>query len=251
MSSKPSWSRRACPTRDLGKISLLFCFTEPTKEGLMTIIRLTLLCALLGFLPATASGEPAAASPEWINDLRLGGYVVVLRHGATSSDSAKPDPMSKPTTEPMSRPNASAERLLNEEGRAQAKSIGVAMRKLRIPVGPVLTSTTQRAIDTARLLGFGDVAATPDLTESGPALSPDENTRRALALRKLVTERPPADNNVVIVSHRPNIIDAFGNGWLDVREGEASVFEPDGHGSYKLIIRIQASEWSNLVHASD
>ena len=118
-------------------------------------------------------------------------------------------------------------------------------------MGLVLTSTTQRAVDTGRLLGFGDVTAAPDLTESGSTLPPDENNRRALALRKLVAGRPPADNNLVIVSHKPNIIDAFGKDWLDVREGEASVFEPDGHGSYKLIIRIQASEWSKLVHASD
>jgi phosphohistidine phosphatase SixA len=173
----------------------------------------------------------------------LGGYVIVLRHGATYSDQAN--------TDSMSRPNVPAQRQLNDQGRAEAKSIGESMRKLKIPVGLVLTSTTQRAVDTARLLGFGEVTAAPDLTEAGPALSPDENNRRALALRKLVTGRPPADNNLVIVSHKPNIIDAFGKDWLDVREGEASVFAPDGHGSYKLIVRIQASEWSKLVHASD
>ena len=97
------------------------------------------------------------------------------------------------------------------------------MRKLKIPVGLVLTSTTQRAVDTGALLGFSDVTATPDLTESGSAVSADENNRRAQALRKLVAGRPPADNNLVIVSHKPNIVDAFGKDWLDVREGEASV----------------------------
>jgi len=209
----------------------------------MSIIRMTLLCVLLGFLPVAASSQPAPSPTEWIDDLRLGGYVIVLRHGATYSDQAN--------TDSMSRPNVPAQRQLNDQGRAEAKSIGESMRKLRIPVGLVLTSTTQRAVDTGRLLGFGDVTAAPDLTESGSTLPPDENNRRALALRKLVAGRPPADNNLVIVSHKPNIIDAFGKDWLDVREGEASVFEPDGHGSYKLIIRIQASEWSKLVHASD
>jgi len=209
----------------------------------MTIIRMTLLCVLLGFLPVAASSQPAPSPTEWIDDLRLGGYVIVLRHGATYSDQAN--------TDSMSRPNVPAQRQLNDQGRAEAKSIGESMRKLKIPVGLVLTSTTQRAVDTGRLLGFGDVTAAPDLTESGSTLPPDENNRRALALRKLVAGRPPADNNLVIVSHKPNIIDAFGKDWLDVREGEASVFEPDGHGSYKLIIRIQASEWSKLVHASD
>jgi len=210
----------------------------------MSMIRLSLLCALLlGFLPASASSQPAASQAEWINDLRSGGYVIVFRHGATSSDQANADPMSKP--------NVATQRQLNEQGRAQAKSIGESMRKLKIPVGLVLTSTIQRAVDTGTLLGLGEVTATPDLTESGPVASPDENNRRAQALRKLVAALPQADNNLVIVSHKPNIIDAFGKDWLDVREGEASVFEPDGNGGYKLIVRIQASEWSKLVQASN
>jgi hypothetical protein len=61
---------------------------------------------------------------------------------------------------------------------------------------------------------------------------------------------PPADNNLVIVTHKPNIMDAFGRDWFDVREGEASVFEPDRYGGYKLIVRVQANEWSGLVKAS-
>ena len=169
--------------------------------------------------------------------------MIVFRHGATTSDQAN--------TDSMSRKNVFGERQLNDQGRAQAKSIGEAMRKLKIPVGLVLTSTTQRAVDTGTLFGFGEVTATPDLTESGPALPPDENNRRAQALRKLVAGRPPADNNLVIVSHKPNIIDAFGKAWIDVREGEASVFEPDGSGGYKLVVRIQASEWSGLPQGSD
>lgn len=100
-------------------------------------------------------------------------------------------------------------------------------------------------------MGFGEVIATPDLAESGHGDSPDENNRRAQAFRKLVAERPPADNNVVIVTHKPNIVDAFGKDWLNVSEGEASVFEPDGNGGIKLIARVQASEWSRLAQALD
>jgi phosphohistidine phosphatase SixA len=217
----------------------------------MPSIRLWLLCALLGFLLAAADSQPAPSQTQWIDNLRLGGYVIVFRHGATTSDQASTDPMSRPTADPMSRPNVSAQRQLSEVGRAQARSIGESMHKLKIPVGLVLTSTTQRAVDTGTLLGFGEVTATADLTESGPGISPDENNRRAQALRKLVAGRPADNNNVVIVSHKPNIIDAFGKDWLDVREGEASVFEPDGSGGYKLVVRIQPSEWSELAQASN
>jgi hypothetical protein len=95
------------------------------------------------------------------------------------------------------------------------------------------------------------VTPTSDLSENGPTLPPDENDGRAQALRKLAAGRPPADNNLVIVSHKPNIIAAFGEAWTDIREGEASVFEPDGRGGYKLVVRIQANEWSKFVAAPD
>jgi hypothetical protein len=50
----------------------------------------------------------------------------------------------------------------------------------------------------------------------------------------------------VIVTHKPNIMDAFGKDWFDIREGETSVFKPDGNGGCKPIVRIQAGEWSGL-----
>jgi len=195
----------------------------------------------LTFLPAIAGSQPL--SSELIDDLRLGGYVIVLRHGATVSDPAGSDS--------MSRKNVPAQRQLSEQGRAQARSTGATMRRLKIPVALVLTSTVQRAVDTGTLLGFGEVTATADLAESGPEISAEENSRRAQALRKLVAERPPADNNVVIVSHKPNIVEAFGTDWSDVREGEATVFEPDGHGGYKLVARIQANGWTELARLSN
>ena len=42
-------------------------------------------------------------------------------------------------------------------------------------------------------------------------------------------------------------MDAFGKDWFDVREGEASVFKPDGNGGTKFVARIQAADWSKLA----
>jgi hypothetical protein len=50
----------------------------------------------------------------------------------------------------------------------------------------------------------------------------------------------------VIVSHKPNIVDAFGKDFSDLHEGEASIFQRDGQGGYKLIVRVKAEEWGNL-----
>jgi len=207
----------------------------------MPRMRLLLLSAVLAVLSLAARAE-APTGTEWLDDLRRGGYVIVLRHGATTSEPSKVDS--------MSRPNVPADRQLSERGRAQAKAIGQSMRKLNIPVALILASTVQRALDTATLLDLGEVKPTADLAESGPALSPEESKRRAEAFRKLIGMQPPAGNNVVIVSHKPNIVDALGEGWSDVHEGEASIFQPAGNGSYRLITRVQADAWNALTGGS-
>ena len=197
-----------------------------------------ILCAIaiaINVSPARAETAP----PEWIGALRAGGHVIVFRHGATYQDQAD--------TDPLNLKNVDKQRHLNDSGRALAKSIGESMRNLKIPVAGVVTSTFQRAVDTGVLLGFGQVTTTADVAEGGLVVTPIENNRRTAALRKLAGTAPPAGGNIIIVSHKPNIMDAFGKDWFDVREGEASIFRPDGSGGYRLIVRIQADQWNKLA----
>ena len=93
------------------------------------------------------------------------------------------------------------------------------------------------------------MTSSADISEGGQVVSPNENNRRTAAMRKLAATMPPAGTNVV-VSHKPNIMDAFGRDWFEVREGEASVFRPDGNG-YKLVTRIQAADWSKLAQSGN
>ncbi len=216
----------------------------------MSRIRSLLTCLVLALLPMVVFSRAQAADTGWLESVRKGGYVIVIRHGLTTSD--KTDPMANPAkadskADSMSNmaKKGTGERQLSEEGRAQAKAIGEAMHKLSIPVGVVMTSPLQRAVDTGTLLGYGSTTTNPDLGEAGPALSPEENARRADAMRKLAGQRP-ADKNLVLVSHKPNILEAFGKDWSNVTEGEASVFEPEGKGGYKLIARVKSDEWNGL-----
>ena len=199
--------------------------------------RFRFLLLFIALVPVLAFS--AAARADWLDDVRRGGYVIVIRHGATFSNQAD--------TDPLNIKNVSAQRQLNDQGRAQAKAMGEYMRKLKIPVGTVVTSMFQRAVDTGTLLGFGDVKSTFDVTEGGLVVTPDENTRRTQALRKLAGTSQPAGSNLVIVTHKPNIVDAFGKDWFDVREGEASIFQPDGQGGYKPVVRVRPDEWSSLT----
>jgi len=209
----------------------------------MRIVRWASMFAILAFMSGPTSSQPVPLQPEWINALHNGGFVIVFRHGATYQDQAD--------TDPLNPKNVLKQRQLNDEGRALAKSIGESLHKLRIPVGQVHTSLFQRAMDTGALMGFGDVKVSADYTEGGLVVTPIENNRRTAALRKMAGTMPPPGTNVIVVTHKPNIVDAFGKDWFDVREGEASVFKPDGNGGYKPIVRIQAGDWSKLAQAAN
>ena len=184
----------------------------------------------LGLLSASL---PALAQPEWLSGLKAGGYVIVIRHGATHPDQAD--------TDPLNLTNVAKQRQLTDAGRAKAQEIAAAFKKLGIPVGQVITSQYFRAIETGK--PFGEPKPTPDVTEGGQVVTPIENNRRQAALRKLAGTAPAAGTNTVVVSHKPNIMDAFGKDWFDIKEGEASIFKPDGAGGYKLVARVQADDW--------
>jgi broad specificity phosphatase PhoE len=208
------------------------------------IVRFVIVTIAAMVCSLTAMGQGAVAQgaqAEWIGALRQGGYVIVFRHGATHNDQAD--------TDPLHPENVAQQRQLNDQGRALARDIGDAMRKLKIPVGQVHTSVFNRAVETGKLLGFGEVTPSLDFTEGGLVVSPIENNRRMAALRKVAATAPAAGSNVVVVTHKPNILDAFGKDWFDVREGEASVLKPENDG-YKLLVRVQADEWSKLAAAN-
>ena len=199
-----------------------------------------LLAAVLFVSTAGAQVDPGML--EAIKALRGGGHVIVFRHGATHEDQAD--------TDPLNISNVAQQRQLNDQGRALARAIGDALRKLNIPVAQVQTSQFNRAVETGTLLGFGAVTSTADISEGGLVVPPRENNRRAQALRKLAGTAPAAGTNAVLVTHKPNIMDAFGKDWFDVREGEASVFKPDGNGGYRLVVRVQAADWAKLAQQS-
>jgi broad specificity phosphatase PhoE len=177
----------------------------------MTIRALARIALSLGIasVATIAGGEGSVADTALVEALRGGGCVIVIRHGATNPDQADTDPLN------VGRPgNEAKQRLLSDKGRAAARAWNEAFRTIGIPVGKVYSSKFYRAVETARL-AFGEPTTTLDVSEGGLVVSPNENERRRTALRKLVTVAPATGRNTVIVSHAPNIIDAFGKDWLD------------------------------------
>jgi len=80
-------------------------------------------------------------------------------------------------------------------------------------------------------------------------VSPNENNRRAEAMRKLLATTPQPGTNILLVTHKPNILDALGKDWFDVKEGETSVFRPE-NGKYILVARVQMEDWGRVATAA-
>ena len=86
-----------------------------------------------------------------VDALRSGGYVLYMRHALQIP----------PTTEKCETSN------LTPVGEEQARTVGAALRELKIPIGQVRSSQPCRNRDTARLLGLGPYEITDDLNPAG------------------------------------------------------------------------------------
>jgi phosphohistidine phosphatase SixA len=202
----------------------------------VAIVVFSLLVTVTSFAQTPSAPDDKALASA----LRSGGLVVVVRHGATFPDQAD--------TDPFHMDNIAAQRNLNDNGKALAKAFGESLRQIGIPVGRVYTSQFNRAYETAVLAGFKNIEKTADLTEGGLVVSPNENNRRAEALRKMLAVVPSPGTNTVLITHKPNIIDALGKDWFEVKEGEASIFRPE-NGRYMLVARVQMADWSRIATA--
>ena len=206
-----------------------------------TVATLAASVGLLAALGFAVAGHVAADDTNIVKALCAGGFVIVVRHGATFPDQAD--------TDPLNFDNIAAQRNLNDKGKALAKAFGDAIRQAGVPVGKVYTSKYNRAYETAVIAGFKDIEKTTDITEGGLVVSPNENNRRVDAFHKLLGIAPTPGTNTILITHKPNIVDALGKDWFDVREGEASLFRPE-NGSYKLIARVQMEDWPHMAAAA-
>ena len=197
----------------------------------ITLRTLAILLALVGTAWAQTSPPVGAV----LKLLGAGGYVIVFRHGATYADQAD--------TDPLNLDDGAKQRQLNDTGRADAKMVGEVFKAAAIPIGKSYSSRFQRAVETARLIGGKEPQTTLDITEGGLVVSPNENNRRTQALRALVATPPDPGTNTLVVTHKPNILDAFGKDWFEIKEGEASIFKP-ASGKYVMVARVEIAQWA-------
>ena len=189
------------------------------------------LAAFAATAADTASAGRTLAGKQLLGALRQGGYVLYFRHTATDF-SQNDDRMT-------GYEDCARQRNLTDEGRADARAIGTAIRSLGIPIGEVLASPFCRTRETAELI-FGRYTVSPAV-RGGPAAA---EAGRYADLRLLLSRPTPANANIAIASHGNPFVAVVGGPYL--AEGEAAVIEPLGNSWFRVVARIRKGEWTAL-----
>ena len=104
------------------------------------VVAISSLLALIGPSLAQSQGQDGMIRDpkQLVQSLRSGGYVIVVRHGATFSDQAD--------TDPFNFDDIAKQRNLNEKGKELAKAFGEAIRQVGIPTGEVYNEQFQSSL---------------------------------------------------------------------------------------------------------
>jgi len=198
-------------------------------------VRVARLAALLASALALTCAAQTAALLEGnalVEALRRGGYVLYLRHASTDfgqNDEAMTD-----------YANCAQQRNLTDAGREEARAVGAAIKRLRIPVGPILASPFCRTRESAALV-FGTPTVS-NAVRGGPGT--DADGQRYAELRKLLSTPVASGSNLAIASHGNPFRAVAGTPYL--QEGEMAVIEPRGNGEFRIVARITRSDWASL-----
>jgi phosphohistidine phosphatase SixA len=182
--------------------------------------RLLCLLAVLASFPLAAADEALWAL------LKAGGQVVLVRHALTTPGTGDPPG--------MKLDDCSTQRNLSDEGRAEARRLGQALRARGVPVGRILSSPWCRCVETAQL-AFGQ---TPEILPAlGNLFGRSERAPQQVSeLGPLVGRRPDSGNSV-LVSHGSTIAALTG---ISPSTAEMVVLTPRGGGRFTVAGRLTA-----------
>ncbi len=210
-------------------------------RGLFSKLKWLCLCLVFAGGPGgiETAGAETLSGAALITALRQGGCVLVMRHASS--------PRAAPDKSVVNADNVAGERQLDEAGRTTARGMGTAIKKLRLPIGTVLSSPTYRALQTVRLAGLGRAKAAPELGDGGQGMMADAASAQSDWLKRKVAEPPGSGSNILIVTHMPNIVGAFGQAAANIADGETLVFHGDGSGPATIVARVKIDEWPELA----
>jgi broad specificity phosphatase PhoE len=170
-----------------------------------------------------ADGLARADEALWAQ-LRAGGLVVFIRHAET--DPGVGDPPG------FRLDDCRTQRNLSAAGREQARRLGEAFRRERVPVVQVLSSEWCRCRETATL-AFGRYEPWPALNNLFGRRENEPGQRRAMLERAGAFH---GNGNLVLVTHGSTVVPVAG---INPAQGELVVVRPAAPGKVEVVGRLR------------
>jgi broad specificity phosphatase PhoE len=178
----------------------------------------------LSFVALTCACGLARADEALWAQLRTGGLVVFIRHAQT--DPGVGDPPG------FRLDDCKTQRNLSAAGREQARRLGEAFRRERVPVAQVLSSEWCRCRDTATL-AFSRYEPWPALNNLFGRHENEPAQRRAMLEGAGVYR---GTGNLILVTHGATIVPVAG---VNPAPAELVVMKPVGDGGLAVVGRLR------------
>lgn len=162
-----------------------------------------------------------AADAGALAELAKPGRVLILRHASAPGFG---DPAE------FKLGDCATQRNLDAAGREQARALGARLRAAGIGRAKIYSSQWCRCLETARLLGLGEVEPLPALNSFFDR--PEDRGRKLAAVRAFLAELPRDGGPVVLVTHQVTVSGVTGRG---VAAGGGYVLRLDASGAPAVV----------------
>jgi phosphohistidine phosphatase SixA len=177
-----------------------------------------------------------AATPQLLDQIRKGGFVLYLRHGTT--DSTRPDRLPS-----VDLDDCNTQRPLSDAGRALMRQVGLSIRESGIPLGRIIVSPMCRTKESA-WVALGKKFEIDEALMYSANMTSEEKKPRIEALKKLLQAPVASGTNTLLVAHAPNLDDLIG--FFVKPEGTMVVFRQGGPDGYEYLASIHPDDWARL-----
>lgn len=187
--------------------------------------------------------SPFGLAEGLVRELRNGGYVLYLRHGALL-----PTTFDKVVAGDWWKDCQNTKRI-GPEVQAEMRAMAESLTRQRIAIHEVLSSEFCRAYDTAILLGVTVPqrnAALNDITVLGKqAQTPVAVTTYTAGIQRLLTKPMPTRTNRVLVGHAlpPLIIHPA---LSTLPEGHTAIFKAEPDNRFHYITTLSPGQWQSI-----
>ena len=199
------------------------------------------------FQPLVVVDEAFGLADGLVRELRSGGYVLYVRHGATL-----PGSTDKVVAGEWWKDCQNTQRI-GPEVQAQMRAIAEALSRQRIPIYEVLSSEFCRAYDTAGLLGVAApqrTAALNDITALNKLPSGATSLVSTLAsysagIQQLLSKPTPPKTNRLLVAHTlpPTIIHPV---LSTLQESHTAIFKVEPGNRFHYITTLSPGQWQSI-----